>query len=244
MKKIGFTIWLSLAWLLTGCESDNPIEPINETSGPISGTVNLFTSAGITAQFNDMTVNIVGTDYTAITNTEGYYNFPSVPFGDYRLEFIKENYGTYYEDVTHNKGFSQFGTQVITLSLGEISKTSIYETIEKIENGDLLIRIVTIPIGTVTNPTYVTIFFGSNVDVSNFNNQAVFGPLTFNSGNAGNVVTIPAEKLANMGFEVGDAVYFIVYGDSYHTNTYQSDSGLAHPNVSVPGSSIMSFVRR
>lgn len=245
MKQGAFGMIIFMALAMLSCSSDNaPQPPFNETSGPISGTVNLFTNDGIPTQFNDMAISIVGTNFTATTDSEGDYNFPSVPFGDYTLVFEKENFGTFQKEVSHNKGFSQNGTQILTLSLGEISRTSVTETVEKIEDGNLLIRIVTVPTGNATKPVYVTIFFAPTVDVSNRTNQGVFGPLTFLSGNSGNIVTITGEQLSEMGFEIGDAVYFRVYGDSFHTNAYESDGNTIHPNVREPGSSIMSFVRQ
>lgn len=246
MKRF-FSLFAAIALLITlGCSSDDaPPIPENETKGPISGTVNLYDSKGIAVINENMIVSIMGTNLKAETNAQGFYNFPSVDFGNYVLEFKKEGFGTFQKEVEHNTGFTQNGTQILTLSLGKISETNIYETIPEQENGDIKIRIVTNPVGTASNPVYVSIFFHTENSISNTVNAGAKGSVGFFSGNSGNIVTITADELSEMGFTTGDEVFIKVYGDSYHTNEYEGESGgRIHPNAKQPGSSIMSLVLR
>lgn len=242
MKKLNSLLLLAIL-LISSCGSDDGgTDPVVETSGPISGSVNLFDSRGLAVQYDQMTVSIVGTELTAQTNGQGAFNFPSVPFGDYVLAFTKDNFGTHMREVEHDKGFSQNGTNLITISLGQISQTDIYETIPQKDGGNINLRVVTTPVGTATSPVYVSVFFSSEISVSNSENQGVIGPVRFFSGNSANTITITASQLSEMGFNSGDNVYFKVYGDSFHTNEYESDNGTVHPNVKTPGSGIMSVV--
>lgn len=244
MKRL-FSLFAPIALLLTlGCDSDDaPPSPGDETKGPISGTVDLFDSKGLDVINENMTVSIVGTSFTTKTDAQGFYNFPSVGFGDYVLEYKKEGFGTFLKEVEHKTGFAQNGTQILTLSLGKISETNIYETIPEQENGDIKIRIVTTPVGTASNPVYVSIFFHTENLISNTVNVGAKGSIGFFSGNSGNIVTITAKELSEMGFNTGDEVFIRVYGDSYHTNEYEGESGgRIHPNARQPGSSIMSLV--
>lgn len=244
MKRL-FSLLAPIAFLITlGCGSDDtPPDSEDETKGPISGTVNLFDSKGLAVVYENMEVSIVGTNFKAETNAQGFYNFPSVDFGDYVLEYKKQGFGTYYRNVEHKTGFSQNGTQIITISLGKISETNIYETIPEQEDGNIKVRIVTTPVGTASNPVYVSIFFHTENSISNTVNVGAKGTIGFFSGNAGNIVTITAEELSEMGFNTGDEVFIRVYGDSYHTNEYEGENGEnIHPNAKQPGSSIMSLV--
>lgn len=243
MKQLLSFLSIIIVFSVLSCGSDGSnTDPQVETKGPISGTVNLFDSRGLAVLYENMDVTIVGTNFTTKTDANGFYNFPSVPFGDYTLEFAKEDFGTFLKKVEHNTGFSQNGTQLITLSLGKISETNIYETISSQENGDIKIRVVTTPVGTATSPVYVSIFFYTENSVSNTINVGAKGSIGFFSGNAGNIVTITAEELSDMGFNTGDQVFFKVYGDSYFTNEYEGENGeFIHPNVKQPGSSILSL---
>ncbi len=239
-KKIFSLLALLILFSCGKSDDEGPIEV--ETNGPISGEVNLFSSQGLATSFEDMTVSIEGTNFSINTNTQGAFNFPSVPFGNYRLMFEKTGFGTYYQTVEHDKGFSQNGTHLITLSLGKISNTAIYEAIPRLEGGDIQIRVVTNPVGRATSPVYVTVFFDSEVTVSNIENEGIRGPFIFNTGNTANILTITANQLSEMGFTSGDHVYFRAYGDSFHTNKYDGAMGTVHPNTRAPGSTTMSFV--
>ena len=225
------------------CGSDEATEPVIETKGPIHGIVNLYSSQGLPTANSDMTINLVGTAYSLETNEQGEYYFPSIPFGNYTLEFIKEGFGTFYKEIEHDKGFRQNGTELVTLSLGRISNTAIYETIPSLDNGDIKILIVTSPVGTPTSPVYVSVFFHDEVSISNTENSGARGPYTFSSGSTSNTITISATQLSELGFTSGDHVYFRVYGDSFHSNSYTDENGsVVHPNGKTPGSTTMSFV--
>lgn len=242
--KFSFAAFLLLLFTLN-CGGDDPIEPLpEETAGPISGSVSLFSSRGLPELNEGMTVSIEGTNLSTVTDRQGNYNFPSVPFGNYELKFEKEGFGTFFKPVEHDKGFREFGTRLIDISLGMKSSTAIYELLARLNQGAIETRVVTAPIGTGISPVYVTYFFGDDVDVSNSVNQGVVGPLTFSEGTAGNIVNFSKERLAEMGFETGETVYIRVYGDSFHTNFYQGPEGTVHPNVKEPGSGISSFVLR
>ncbi len=244
-KQKNSLLILLLSLFVFACGTDEPQGPLEtETSGPISGSVSLFTAKGLADLKNGMTVSIEGTTLATVTDINGIYNFPSVPFGNYDLKFEKEGYGTFFKPVEHDKGFREFGTQLIDISLGQKSETAIYELLARLNNGDIETRVVTAPIGTGTSPVYVTFFFADDVDVSNSNNQGVIGPLSFSEGTTGNIVNFSKERLADMGFETGETIYIRVYGDSFHTNFYQGPEGIVHPNVKEPGSGISSFVLR
>ncbi|MEC7753382.1 MAG: carboxypeptidase-like regulatory domain-containing protein [Bacteroidota bacterium] len=240
LKSLLLVLMLALTWACDSGDDSGPVEP--ETKGPISGEVNLYNSQGVPTAYEDMTVTIVGTSMNTKTNNRGKFNFSSVDFGEYQLEFKKEGFGTFYKTVEHNKGFSVNGTVLTTLSLGRISNTAIYDAIPSQENGDIKVRVTTIPVGTSTDPVYVTFFFDSEVTVSNTENEGIKGPIAFFSGQGTNEVTITASELASMGFTSGETVYFRVYGDSFHTNAYVGAAGTVHPNAKTPGSSTMSVV--
>lgn len=243
MLKLKKFLLLLSCIAMHSCGSDDAAEPVVETKGPISGIVNLYSSQGLPTANSEMTINIIGTNYSLETNEQGEYYFPSVPFGTYTLEFIKEGFGTFYKEVEHDKGFRQNGTELVTLSLGRISNTAIYETIPSLDNGDIKILIVTSPVGTPTSPVYVSVFFHDEVTISNTENSGARGPYTFSSGSTSNTITISATQIAEMGFSSGDHLYFRVYGDSFHSNSYTDENNnVVHPNVKNPGSTTMSFV--
>ena len=231
LKPNSFVCFI-LFCLLSACSGDDDREPVEDSGvGSLEGRVLLHDAFGIPVANDDMLVSIQDESFRANTAENGTYVFNRVPVGNYELIFEKEGFGTFRAQIEHARSFERGNTRLQTYFLGQESNTVVRGGTPTFGNNTLEIALATIPAGSATNPVYASAFFGKDETVSNEVNLGVIGPIMFNSGSANVELEISLEQLQDFGFVSGETVHFKVYGDSFHTNEYMTETGTVHPNV-------------
>jgi len=232
---------LFLILFVFACSDDDPGTPAEDSGvGAIQGFVFLHDQYGIPVGNEEMVISITGTSYTSTTASNGDYVFTSVPVGTYELVFEKAGFGTFKTQAEHTRSFERGSTTLLTYYLGERSSTFAGGNgTATFENGNLIIDVSTLPVGSATNPVYLSAFLGKDGNVSNEVNLGVVGPVRFIDGTSNVQMEISSSQLANLGFARGETIYFRIYGDSFQTNAYQGENGMVHPNANTtPNASV------
>ena len=228
--------------IILGCGNDDGGDSgSNPTSGAIVGSVNLFDDKTNSTDADGMTVTVVGTSLSDITDSQGNFRIENVPFGEVVLEYTKSGYGTFRSASIDHQGNDDGNTFVTSSpSLGQVSTTSITQASATFSGNDLEVTVNTDPAGNSSNAVYVTIFLSSSNAVSNTENEGVFGPRDIRINPVD--ITISASELAGFGFTSGQTIFIKVYGDSFFSNSYDGTNGQVHPNVSATASTTLSVM--
>jgi len=243
MHKTKFLpIFCLLTFTIIGCGDDDAPDNTTPTEGLVTGTVTLYDARTNILASDGMTVTVVGTTLSDVTDVQGVYSIENVPYGEIVLEYSKSGYGTFRSEPISHMGSSTTTSTVVTdsPSLGQISGTSVIQASAVISGSDISINVETSPGGNNNNSVYLTVFLSSTDDVSNTVNEAVFGPRDVRINPVD--LTIDASELSAFGFSSGQTVFLKVYGDSFFSNDFAGENGTVHPNVNSSASATLSVV--
>lgn len=246
MIKNYFFLALIFSSTLIACNKDDDdnttTPPIDEAD--IQGSVNLYDESINEVSPSGMTVYIEGLASSAfdITDDEGDFTLESVPFGTYVLIYEKENYGTYKAyQLSHDP---DEGSTIIqqTPSLGQISTTQITGANVSYAGDSVTFYLNLVPQANNSNQRYIRYFLSSSDSVSSTNYEE------FSPGIIARIepfhVSLTQSELQTMGFQSGQTVYFIAYGESFWSNQYEDvELGFSvFPNLNSSTVSPISFV--
>ncbi len=216
-----FSLFFLLLFLSCSKDDSNPAPPSAPENAPLSGEVILSDEGTNLLDKSGMRVSLDSTfpPYSSVTDANGKFSIPFVPFGKRTLVYEKSGYGTYKMfniEQTYNNGI---GTVITTVpNLGKISTTKVTSVVTAVAAGVVTITVTSDPGGTDATPKYLRMFFGPRTAVSNTNFQKALEIETSKINPF--IKTLTKAELNTMGFASGTTVYVRVYGDSFRSNTY------------------------
>ncbi|MDM9630472.1 carboxypeptidase-like regulatory domain-containing protein [Robiginitalea aurantiaca] len=223
-----------------GGDSDEEISTPDPTSADIRGSVNLYDEGTTEIDNSDMTIRLEGSSKTAMTDDNGDFILSDVPFGTYTVIYEKSGYGTFKSfGIGHRNGNTTISN---TPSLGQTSSTTITNLAASEESGTITIATTLDPEANNSNTRYIRYFFSTESNVSNENYEAVLD--TFGAQINPYNLTLTTASLEALGFQGGQTVYVICYGESFWSNQYD-DPDLdftVFPNLNSNTSGAISFV--
>ena len=155
------------------CSDDDPqpeIQPDKIKKAEITGLVKLW-NEGLTGVGNeDMTVRIEGLDISAITDAEGKFTLPDVPFGTYVLVYEKDGYGT-YKELGRTHSISNYQLDPVTINLGQVSPTEVTDLSVELIGTDVVLTVTTDPPGSDDNEQFIRLYW--SFSLSDFDNDAM-----------------------------------------------------------------------
>jgi hypothetical protein len=241
--KVGFLI-ISLFVLLGfgSCTKDEPTPP-DVSAADIFGSLKLFDEGQTQIDNAGMAVSIEGTVplITDTSDSDGNFRLPDVPFGLPTIVYSKEGYGTY-----KNMGFQHNNTghdnELPTPVLGQLSSTEVTDVTFTLGTDNVRIFITIDNEGTVDEPKYVRLFFGS-FNTVDYNEYTSTFKLTLITPVPNEVLLTPIQ-LSNLGFPAGETVFVKVYGDSFYSSDYFDPGTLfqVFPNVNPNSAPEVTFV--
>lgn len=243
MKLSYLTIGIIILLGFTSCSNSEDPTP-EPTKANIIGHVNLFDEGVTEIDNSNMTVTIEGITPTisAVTDTEGKFTLPDVPFGTYSLIYEKSGFGTFKKfNVEHtDTGSSTVITE--TPSLGQTSTTVITNISASENNNTITIATTMSPEANVGNTRYLRYFFSTQSSVSNENYDAVLEtvPAQISPYN----LNLNSSSLDALGFTSGQTIYVKCYGESFWSNQYDDPNlGITvFPNLNQTSADAVSFI--
>jgi hypothetical protein len=219
MKRILILGLLISAFALACSKDDEPAQPA--TTATISGSVMLYNEATTLVEKNGMTVTVEGSSpvLSATTGTDGRFSIANVPFGNKTLVFSKTGFGTFKIFNIDHKSNNGLGTTLTnTVSLGQLSTTTITDLDGAAVAGDFVVNPTTAPAASNGAPKYVRLFFHTANTVSNtvYTRYSDVYNIRINPGN----ITLTKTYLNGLGFTSGSTVYVRAYGESFWSNNY------------------------
>lgn len=236
--SIYLVFWAIL--ILTSCSNDGGQATGPLTQGDITGSVNLYNEATTPQSNSGMTVTVHGTDFSAITDSQGNFTISDIPFGFYTLVYQKSGYGTFkIFDVEHDSSLTPISK---TPSLGKVSSTEVTGLSALTNDSEVVISITTDPAGSNSNTRYVRYFLSVDSDVSQTNYHYYSPGLTSRINPYETILS--SNDLAEAGFLSGQMVYVKAFGDSFWSNEYYNPDldQKAFPNVNTSSATAVSFV--
>ncbi|GMQ23661.1 hypothetical protein Aoki45_03430 [Algoriphagus sp. oki45] len=204
--------------VLGACGSTNTDPDSLPTSGTISGSVFLFDESSTNLNPSGMRITIENLSPTrsSLTDNEGKFSIPDVPFGTYTLVFEKEGYGTFKKtEVKHESSLTPI-TDIP--SLGQLSTTSVTEITAQVTGTAIETFSTTSPEANNSNRRYIRYFFSDSPDVS-YTNYKGFSLVYVVQDTPYYRVFTPVE-LNQIGIAPTGTIYIRAYGDSFLSNTY------------------------
>ena len=241
MKKIAFPFFLTLLAVVSFSCLDNSDYDLKDSD--IFGYVHLYDEFGHNAENYSMYVSAVNpmSETTGITDVVGMYIIRDVPFGDYKLVFQKEGYGTYVMNgVKHVSDGEATFIDVIPL-LSQKSTTTIKVLTVEVSGRTIYFTVITSPLSSALENRYVRLFFdeGAAVSDSVYKNYSDI----FTVRDTPYTIEVLKDDFYDMGFEPGQKVYVKAYGDSFYSNDYLNDDSLrVFPNLNHETPEALSFV--
>ena len=233
-------------FILTGlysCTKDEPDPTPGVSKADIFGSMKLFGEGQTQIDNAGMAVRIEGTNplITDTSDADGNFRLSDVPFGLPTIVYSKEGYGTYKLINFPHDNTGQHN-QLPTPVLGQLSSTAVTELTFTMGIDNVRLFITIDPEGTVDEPKYVRLFFGSFSTVD-FNEYTSTFNLTIKTPGPEEVLLTPIQ-LSNLGFPSGETVFVKVYGDSFYSNDYfDPGSGFqVFTNVNPISASDVTFV--
>ena len=104
-------------------------------TGAIEGTI---TDAASGQPLNDAAVSVVGTAFSALTNTAGRYSLSGVPAGEHTVKVVIIGYATQEKQVTvtaGQKAVADFALEVAVINLDELMATGMAGAVERRKIG-------------------------------------------------------------------------------------------------------------
>ncbi|THV57558.1 carboxypeptidase-like regulatory domain-containing protein [Chryseobacterium candidae] len=229
---------------MVSCSSDQDfvVEPKPNPSGKVSGYVNLYNESTIMIDKSNMTVKIVGSSpvISAVTDTNGYFVLPDVPFGDLALSYEKSGFGTFKKLGIKHPADGSSTIITATPSLGQISSTQITNLTVQLINSDIVLSITTNPSGSNADKRYFRYFLSKDPNVS-YLDYTYYSPGLTSQINPYKV-TLTKNDLLAKGFLSGEKIYVKAYGDSFWSNEYDVPGLLRiFPNLNSNSANAVSF---
>ena len=238
--KITVISGLSLFFSCGGDTINNP-DPV--TGANIIGSVNLYDEGTSQVDNSGMIVKIGNLSplIQDTTDSDGNFVLQDVPFGTYTLIFEKAGYGTYnHQGLEHiNTGSST--VLVPSPSLGQFASTKVMNLEVTAPAGKIAIAVTTDPAGSIGNTRYLRFLYSTdnNVDQTHYSYHSA----DLISQNNPYTLELNSTDLAGMGFSPASTVYVKVYGDSFWSNEYETDSGKkVFPNLNPVSADAVSFL--
>lgn len=226
----------------SSCTKDDP-DPPDADKSDVFGSMKLFDEGPTQISNAGMVVSILGSIplKTDTSDADGNFRLTDVLFGNITVVYSKEGYGTYKLINLPHDNTGQHN-QLPTPVLGQLSSTSVIGLTDSVGTDNVRLYITIDPEGTVDEPKYVRLFFGS-VNTVDFNEYTSTFKLTLITESPNEVLLTPIQ-LSNLGFPSGETVFVKVYGDSFYSNDY-FDPGTGFqvfPNVNPVSASEITFV--
>jgi len=228
--------------LFTGCENNDVVGVV--TRANIIGSVNLYDEGTNPLPKNGMTVTVVGSSplISTVTDANGSFVLPDMPFGTYTLSFEKAGFGTYKMTGVAHKNTGSSTVVAPSPSLGQLSTTTIsgLTCTSGLSNVKLTVTITPVPTNQVAR--YIRVFYSKNAGVS-FYNYTNYSEVYKHMSNPADL-ELGIKALMEMGFSSGDIVYARVYGDSFWSNDYDNvvSGKREFPNLNSTTLTTVSFV--
>ncbi|GAB5557339.1 MAG: hypothetical protein SchgKO_15520 [Schleiferiaceae bacterium] len=229
---------------MASCDDDDDINitPPPDTSGKISGRINLYDEGTTQLDGSGMVVTVMNTDpiISDTTDSQGHFALENVPLNTHTLIYEKANYGTFKKfNVDLNSGntplsFSQ------SESLGEKTTNSVNTLSANVSSDSIIIHTDT-PSGSLANSIYYRAIFSNTQGVSL--NQLEGFSATFVSKNTTGNFKISKDELEAFGFSSGQTIYVKSVAESFFSNDYYDPDKAMHvfPNANETGSTELSF---
>ena len=203
--------------LMQSCNKQNTTAPAAAPTGTIAGYVDLYDEYGnIMSSSKGVRAKLSHNSNSALTDANGKYAIPGLPFQYYNILFTKTGYGT-----AENQGVQLLAEDTLYIAahakmsqIPDFSVTSISLSVNKA--GDLVIK------GTVdkSDTRVRKVFFFMN-DSSNVSSDAsgykIFASANVNPDSLNFSFSITPASLNSSGFASGSTVYIASYGGTYIT---------------------------
>lgn len=243
VPKIVLSIYIFL--IVVSCSKKSDTSPTAPVNASISGQVALYNDGSTLLANSGMTVSLDNTFplYSSVTNGNGMYSIPQVPFGNSTLVFEKAGYGTYKIFNINHAYNNGAGTVLSTLaSLGKISTTAVTGLTAIVSSGNVTVGITSIPGGTDASPRYLRLFLSFRTGVSHTNYQTAFDLIISKTNTVEKILT--KAELNTLGFASGSTVYVRAYGDSFWSNSYEDPLAVRtiFPNLNLSTVAAASFI--
>lgn len=165
-KKNIYACLFGAIFLFFACKDDD----IPVLKGDIKGTVSIFDCYGYSlSDKSGVQVQLTGDNisYEKYTDIDGQYSFEDLPFGNYRIKLVKENF---VESILDFR-LSHIGGEVPTLTSQTLNEIPGYKLeIDSISGYGRELFIYAIAIETakpiISAPIFANCFFGKSPDVS------------------------------------------------------------------------------
>ena len=225
------------------CTKDDPDPPPGVSKADVFGSMKLFDEGQTQISNEGMVVSIEGSIplISDTSDADGNFRLSDVLFGNINVVYSKEGYGTYKLINLPHDNTGQHN-QLPTPVLGKLSSTKVTDLTFTVGIDNVRLFITIDPEGTVDEPKYVRLFFGSFSTVD-FNEYTSTFKLTIITPVPNEVLLTPIQ-LSNLGFPSGETVFVKVYGDSFYSNDYfDPETGFqVFPNVNPISASEVTFV--
>lgn len=226
----------------SSCTKDEP-NPPDASKSDVFGSMKLFDEGQTQISSEGMAVSIEGSIplNTDTSDADGNFRLLDVLFGNITVVYSKEGYGTYkLINIPHDNTGQH--NELPTPVLGQLSSTEVTDLTFTVGTDNVRLFITIDPEGTVDEPKYVRLFFGS-VNTVDYNEYTSTFKMTLITPVPNEVLLTPIQ-LSNLGFQSGETVFVKVYGDSFYSNDYfDPETGFqVFPNVNPISASEVTFV--
>ena len=235
MKNIFWVLIFASIAAMIGCKAVNDVS--TATTATLSGRINLMTAYVTPAlPFGGTTVSIVGTNFTAVTDSAGDFEIMKLPQGTYDISLSHPGYGTELLTAVSipgggNAPFVIPDQQLWLIPLTTLSIDSV--TYSSASGGNIVIN------GAFNNSPswqacedYFVMFCSNSPDVSSEPGKYedfIYSGTSFEVNSAGTVVPLNSkislaalsseisfDALINDGVSLTDTLYFRIYGAPYY----------------------------
>ena len=240
MKKIIVPVLLALLAVTSySCLDDD-----NGLKDPdIYGYVHLYDESGYSIDNHSMFVTALNADVEVkgITDVMGMYVIKNVPYGECKLVFEKEGFGTYVlNGIKHSADGKPTFVSLIPM-LSEKTTTTIKVLTNEVSGDTIFVTVITNPPATVKENRYIRLFFDDNAAVSDstyksFSEQFTASKTPF-------TVEMKKDYFYDMGFQSGQTIFVKAYGDSFYSNDYLNEGSIrVFPNLNHETPPALSFI--